>query len=103
MAGSMMAATPAADPVPVSATSDTGDDSSNKKASSNPAITVVSGGLPIILTAPHEKVDARERPDAGKSLRDPLHLQEGLARVHRQIAGWFSELPQRVTISTCAS
>jgi N-formylglutamate amidohydrolase len=44
----MMAAAPAADPVPISADSSVGD-ASNKKV----AFTVTAGGLPIILTAPH--------------------------------------------------
>ena len=53
MAGSMMAAASAADPVPVSAASGARDDASNTKASSNVAFTFEAGGLPIILTAPH--------------------------------------------------
>jgi glutamine amidotransferase-like uncharacterized protein/N-formylglutamate amidohydrolase len=53
MAGSMMAAAFAADPVPVRDHSGVGDDASNTKASSSAEITVAAGGLPITLTAPH--------------------------------------------------
>ncbi len=53
MVGSMIAASPAADPASGSDASSAGNEAANKKASANAAITVVPGGLPIILTAPH--------------------------------------------------
>ncbi|MEN9573340.1 MAG: hypothetical protein RL514_1195 [Verrucomicrobiota bacterium] len=53
MASSMMAAAPAADPIPSGAASGAGDAAANRQVSSNAAITVAAGGLPIILTAPH--------------------------------------------------
>ena len=53
IAGSMIAAASAANRVPVCIDNGADDDASNKKVSSNVAITVTAGGLPIILTAPH--------------------------------------------------
>ncbi|MCY2989397.1 MAG: BPL-N domain-containing protein [Planctomycetota bacterium] len=104
------AAEPAADPVPVTAISGEYDDASNKKASSNAAITVAAGGLPIILTAPHggraaipgvpeRKGDAASRfnprPDSNtdilvEKLADALEQKLGkrpyvvIARFHRK-------------------
>lgn len=53
MAGGLLASASAADTVRVSAAASVGDDAANKRASANATITVESGGLPIILTAPH--------------------------------------------------
>ena len=52
LAGSVMAADPLADPVPVGTASTAGDEAL-KKAPFNELMTIKAGGLPIILTAPH--------------------------------------------------